>query len=270
MAMGTLGMIQEIHEELNKGCGEEKQNCLTAMILCLEGVNAYAQNLSKQAMGDSNREQNPQRKQELLTIANICSWVPMHGAQTLHEAVMAVWIIWIALHMESMNAGLSLGRLDQWLQPYFVNDMKNIPPEKRDEYIKFSLELIGDFYMRCTDHFPLTPDLANFYFGGSSSDHAITLGGITPDGKDAVCDMTYIFLKVTEMLSVRDPNVNARYMPGVNSDTYLKRLCEVNLITAATPSMHSDAAIIKAMTHMGYDINDIRDWSATGCVEPTL
>ncbi|HOT20128.1 MAG TPA: pyruvate formate lyase family protein, partial [Spirochaetota bacterium] len=248
LAMGTLGMIQEMHEELNSGCGEEKQNCLTAMILCLEGVNAYAQNLSKQAMGDSNREQNPQRKQELLTIADICSRIPMHGAQTLHEAVMAVWIIWIALHMESMNAGLSLGRLDQWLQPYFVNDMKNIPPEKRDEYMKFALELIGDFYMRCTDHFPLTPDLANFYFGGSSSDQAITLGGVTPEGTDAVCDMTYIFLKVTEMLSVRDPNVNARYMPGVNSDTYLKRLCEVNLITAATPSMHNDAAIIKALT----------------------
>jgi len=221
-------------------------------------------------MGDSNREQNPQRKQELLTIADICSRIPMHGAQTLHEAVMAVWIIWIALHMESMNAGLSLGRLDQWLQPYFVNDMKNIPPEKRDEYMKFALELIGDFYMRCTDHFPLTPDLANFYFGGSSSDQAITLGGVTPEGTDAVCDMTYIFLKVTEMLSVRDPNVNARYMPGVNSDTYLKRLCEVNLITAATPSMHNDAAIIKALTPMGYPINDIRDWSATGCVEPTL
>ncbi|HOT20085.1 MAG TPA: pyruvate formate lyase family protein, partial [Spirochaetota bacterium] len=40
--------------------------------------------------------------------------------------------------------------------------------------------------------------------------------------------------------------------------------------TAATPSMHNDAAIIKALTPMGYPINDIRDWSATGCVEPTL
>lgn len=270
MAIGTQGMIEEINEELAKGCNEEKQQLLQAMMLCLEGVNAYAQNLAKQALADSEREKDPQRKKELLAIADICSRIPMHGAQTLHEAVMAMWITWIALHMESMNAGLSLGRLDQWLQPYFINDMKQIPPEKRDEYIKFAIELIGDFFMRCTDHFPLTPDLANFYFGGSSSDQAITLGGVTPDGTDAVCDMTYIFLKVTEMLSVRDPNVNARYMPGVNSDTYLKRLCEVNLITAATPSMHNDAAIIKALTPMGYDICDIRDWSATGCVEPTL
>ena len=112
---------------------------------------------------------------------------------------------------------------------------------RKTEYIKHAIELIGCFYMRCTDHLPLTPDLANWYFGGSSSDQAITLGGVTPDGDDAVCDMTYIFLKVTEMLSIRDPNVNARFHPGINSDTYLKRLCEVNLITAATPSLHNDA-----------------------------
>jgi formate C-acetyltransferase len=270
MAIGTLGMIDEINAELQKECSDEKRTLLTSMIACLEGVNAYAKNLSKQASTDSNRETDPIRKQELLNIADICSRVPMQGATTLHEAVTAMWITWIALHNESLNAGLSLGRLDQWLQPYFVNDMKKLPKEKHEEYVKCAIELIADFYMRCTDHFPLTPDLANFYFGGSSSDQAITLGGVTPDGTDAVNDMTYIFLKVTEMLSIRDPNVNARYMPGVNSDTYLKRLCEVNLITAATPSMHNDAAMIQALTPMGYDIRDIRDWSATGCVEPTL
>lgn len=57
--------------------------------------------------------------------------------------------------------------------------------------------------MRCTNHLPLIPDIGNYLFGGSSSDQAITLGGVTPDGKDAVCDMTYIFLKVTEMLCIR-------------------------------------------------------------------
>ena len=68
--------------------------------------------------------------------------------------------------------------------------------------------------MRCTDHLPLVPDIGNYLFGGSSSDQAITLGGVTPDGEDAVYDMTYIFLKVTEMLCIRDPNVNARFHPG--------------------------------------------------------
>ena len=82
--------------------------------------------------------------------------------------------------------------------------------------------------------------------------------------------MTYIFLKVTEMLSIRDPNMNARFHPGINSDTYLKRLCEVNLITAATPSMHNDEVVMGSLKKFNYDIKDLRNWSATGCVEPTL
>ncbi len=84
-----------------------------------------------------------------------------------------------------------------------------------------------------------------------------------------VCDMTYVFLKVTEMLALRDPNVNARYYPGVTSAEYLKRLIEVNTVTAATPSLHNDAAVIPALVNQGFSLADARDWAATGCVEPT-
>lgn len=271
MKLGTSGIIAEIKGELKKKCDAEKKATLQAMILTLEGLTAYGRHLSEQAARDAAGETDPARRAELEKLAQICARVPGKSARTLDEAVNSMWITWVGLHMESMNAGLSLGRLDQWLQPYFAADMKKQKTaHARREYVKHAVELIGHFFMRCTDHFPLTPDLANFYFGGSSSDQAITLGGVTPDGKDAVNDMTYIFLKVTEMLSIRDPNVNARHMPGVNSDAYLRRLCEVNLVTAATPSLHNDAAIIKSLSKMKYQLRDIRDWSATGCVEPTL
>ena len=72
------------------------------------------------------------------------------------------------------------------------------------------------------------------------------------------------------MLSIRDPNVNARYHKGINSETYLKRLCEVNLMTTATPSLHSDTAVMASLEEFNYDPRDVRNWSATGCVEPTL
>jgi formate C-acetyltransferase len=272
LRLGTSGMIEEIRRELDRaGNDEEKAATLQAMILTLEGLTAYSKNLAAQASRDAEAAADPGRAEELRHLADICTRVVENPARSLDEALNAIWITWVGLHMESMNAGLSLGRLDQWLQPYFLADMEKIPSEEeRRKYIRQAIELIGHFYMRCTDHFPLTPDVANFYFGGSSSNQVITLGGVTPDGEDAVNDMTYIFLKVTEMLSIRDPNMNARYNPGKNSDTYLKRLCEVNRITAATPAMHNDDAMIAAMTPMGYDIRDIRNWSATGCVEPTL
>lgn len=273
MRLGTSGVIAEIRGRLERdgAADRQKKDALEAMITCLEGVAAYARNLSAEAKRLAAAEIGAARKAELERLAEICAKVPENPCETLDEAVNACWIGWVALHMENTNAGLSLGRMDQWLQPYFEADMAKLStPEEREEYVRKAIELVGCFYMRCTDHLPLIPDIGNYLFGGSSSDQAITLGGVTPGGEDAVNDMTYVFLKVTELLNIRDPNVNARYCPGKNSDAYLKRLCEVNLITAATPSMHNDLAVMKSLEEFGYAQEDLRDWSATGCVEPTL
>jgi len=248
-----------------------KRAPLEAMKIALEGVNLYAANLSAEAARLASAETDAARRPELARLAEICARVPANPPETLDEAVNAVWILWVALHMENVNTGLSMGRLDRWLQPYFLRDMEKIEGDgERSLYIRRALELAGCLLMRGTDHLPLVPDIGNYLFGGSSSDQAITLGGVTPGGDDAVCDMTMIFLKATEMLSIRDPNVNARFHPGVNSESYLKRLCHVNYLTSATPSMHNDAAVFKSLSANGYAKEHIRDWSATGCVEPTL
>jgi pyruvate formate-lyase/glycerol dehydratase family glycyl radical enzyme len=273
LTLGTSGITAKIDKELNETPESEKQkrDTLQAMKISLEGINAYANNLSAEAERSANQETEPARKNELLHLADICRRVPQNPCSTLDEAVNAMWIMWIGVHMENTNAGFSLGRLDQWLQPYFTADMDKIKDAKeKQRYLKHVIELIGCFYMRCTDHLPLIPDIGNYLFGGSSSDQAITLGGVTPSGEDAVNDMTYIFLKVTEMLSIRDPNVNARYNKEKNSATYLKRLCEVNLNTTATPSIHNDEAVMASLADFNYPVEHLRDWSATGCVEPTL
>jgi len=273
LRLGTSGIIGEIDAELaaDAQASDEKKNTLEAMKICLEGLAAYARNLASQAEADAAAERDPGRKAELERLAQICRKVPEGPAETLDEALNAIWLGWVALHMESTNAGLSIGRVDQWLQPFFAADSEKLQTAlEREAYVKRAIELVGCFYMRCTDHLPLIPDIGNYLFGGSSSDQAITLGGITPEGEDAVNDMTYVLLKVTEILGIRDPNVNARFNPEKNSDTYLKRLCEVNLITAATPSLHNDIAVMKSLEEFGYPAEDLRDWAATGCVEPTL
>ena len=142
--------------------------------------------------------------------------------------------------------------------------------EEKNAYIRHVLELLGCFYINCQDHLPIVPDIGNYLFGGSSSDQAITLGGITPEGEDAVNDMTYVLLKVTEMMAMRDPNINARYNAEKNSMTYLRRLCEVNVNTTATPSIHNDTAVMASLADHHYETKDLYDWAATGCVEPTI
>lgn len=271
--LGIEGLIREIKEELHRDTGADqlKKDTLQAMILSHEGILAYADNLSKEANALAEEERDKVRKEELEKLALICKKVPANPPESLDEAVNALWIMWIAVHMENTNTGFSLGRMDQWLQPYFEADMKKLEsPEQRQDYLHHALELLGCFYMRCTDYLPMIPDIGNHLFGGSSSDQAITLEGVTPQGEDAVNDMTYILLKVTEMLAIRDPNINACYYNGVNSESYLRRLCEVNVNTAGTPSIHNDGKVIESMAEFNYPQEDVNDWSATGCVEPTI
>jgi formate C-acetyltransferase len=108
------------------------------------------------------------------------------------------------------------------------------------------------------------------------------LGGVDRQGEDAVNDLTYVMLRVTELLRLRDPNVNARYHhevnPGdwkkglCNSRDYLERLCQVNMNTMATPCFHNDVSVIetlkKTYQDQGITLEDARDYGIVGCVEP--
>ena len=250
-----------------------RRSFFRAVALSIEGVLAYSEALAREAAKQALKELSPSRRAELEELSRVCARVPAEPATTLHEALQSIWTVFIACHMENSNTGFSIGRLDAWLQPFFLADVARLPPGDAaalDQYIRHAMDLVGCFLLRCTDHLPQVADLGNKLFGGASSVQAVTLGGVDASGANAVGDMTFILLKVVEMLGLRDPNVNARYHEGVNSPAYLKRLCEVNINTGATPSIHGDQAVIAMLEERGFPPEHARDWSATGCVEPTV
>jgi len=270
---GTHSIMERVRKQMATLSESETDqlNTLQSMIICLEALNTYAGNLAGEALNLAESEEDPRRREELKTLHKICLRVPAHPARDIDEAVNAFWIFWVGLVMENNNISLSPGRLDQLFQPFFEKGMEKLSTsEEKQAFTEHVIELFCFYFIRNAEHQNLVPDVANYLFSGSHAETAITVGGVTPDGKDAVNDMTYILLKVTEMLTMRDPNMNARFKVGINSDTYLKRLCEVNFITVATPSMHGDDAVMEALSQNADKIEDIRDWAATGCVEITI
>ena len=275
LKLGLRGIIAEIDNELaeDKHADTEKKNTLAAMKISLEAVAEYARNLAQQVQKEIANTNDSIRKAELELISKNLLRVPDYPAETLYQAVQAIWVVQIALGLESSDDGPHLGRLDQLLQPYFLKDMAKLKSAKeRKAYIKNVLEILGCLFMRLSSHYNITMEIVSWMNSGGPPSTTINVGGITSEGKDAVNDMTYIILKVTELMSLNDPNMHARYMPGVNSETYLKRVCEVNYITGATPCIHNDAAVITALAKVNKDwkIEDIREWTANGCVEPCL
>jgi formate C-acetyltransferase len=270
---GLNGLREDIHVALSAPDRTEQQtNTLQAMLIALDGVSAYTANLAAVARAQAAALPDPQRRGELEQIVEGLARVPDEPARNLHEAVQAIWLMFIAVGLESTDDDIALGRLDQLLQSYFDADMRALEDElSRRRYLKRSIELVGCLFMRITSHRIGAATITCWQNSGAPATSTVVVGGVKPDGSDAVNDMTYLILKVAEMLSLNDPNMHARFMPGVNSDAYLQRLCEVNYITCGTPALHNDSAVITALSRQeSWKIEHIRDWTPTGCVEPVL
>jgi pyruvate formate-lyase/glycerol dehydratase family glycyl radical enzyme len=273
---GLKKIKQDALDLEKRAASPEKKNFYKAVQIVNEGAMTYAKHLSEEALriaATLNPADPDQlaRMNELKEIARICAKVPANPADSVYEAVMAIWLSFVCLHSENANSALSIGRLDQMLQPYFLKEIVAAKSDAEKEVIiKRSIELVGSLFLRFNDDDPLMPNVGNKLFGGSSSDDTVTVGGVDQAGNNAVCDMTYIVLKAAEMMCFQDPNMNARYYPGINSKEYLRRLCEVNINMAASPSLHNDKQMIDALVHQGIPIEYARDWAATGCVEPTI
>ncbi len=254
----------------------EEKRFYKAVTIAIDGAIAYSNHLSEEALrlADSLDPDDPEQAQritELKELSRICAKVPAKPADTLYEAIQSIWTSFVCIHCENANSAMSIGRLDQMLQPFFLKEMKKAQSkEEQEKIIEKAIELVGSLILRINDHDPLVPSIGNKLFGGSSSDDTVTVGGVDRNGNDAVCDMTFVILKTNEMLCFQDPNMNARYYPGINSEEYLRRLVEVNVNMISSPAIHNDKTMIEALVNEGFAIEDARDWAATGCVEPTV
>ena len=149
-------------------------------------------------------------------MAEVCAQVPANPARNYREAVNSLWLCQVGIHGENINMAMSPGRLDQVLYPYYRKDV-----EENNLTIKEALEEISCcLWLKIADNTNLVPETAENFWGGAGSTPAVTLGGVDKNGEDAVNDLTYILLKVTELMRLRDPSMNARFHYEKNENRY--------------------------------------------------
>ena len=284
LTYGLDALIVQAEVDLAEGRVQEPEQVefVQGVISVFQGAKAYAQHLAEAAEAAGNQ-----------TLAEICRKVPAKPATTLHEALTSIWICYHLLLQENTNFGLSIGRLDQLLNEYYLSDWQALnSDQERNDYTERAVELVSHFFLRCSDHVPLSTEGSETLFAGSGSNQALTVGGtklVNGQVVDAVNDMTYIILKATEILGIRDPNVHARYhkeihhrdgqgnpLPAGVYDGYLKRVSQVNILTRATPAIHGDDPVIHSMasyyaSHEGVSkqeaLTDAHDYASIGCIE---
>jgi len=259
---GIEGLIEEANQKM-KSTDKEKEVFYQGIITALKGVIEYAKNLSLEAIRQAEICDDEIRKAQLIEMAEICKKVPAKPASGFWEALQSIWTCMNALYQEQNNIGFSIGRIDQLINKYYHNDL-----EKGKLTRKEAIELLAHFWLKIGDNIPMVPETWDLLFSGTGSNQAITIGGSTQEGINAVNETTYLSLDATELVHVRDPNVNARIRAD-DPPEYTQRIAEVIINTGATPSLINDEIAIKALQKTGVSKEHANDYAQVGCLEPT-
>jgi len=209
---------------------------------------------------------DPARKAELLHMAGVCEHVPSHPARTFHEALQAILFLHIALCTESFENAISLGRLDQVLQPFYEADVAAGRLD-RDR----ARELVACFILKLDEIIFLNDGDALFQFGklfeSLSPVETVTVGGTDREGRDATNDCTYLILDACELRPI-GVNMAARIHKD-SPDAYVRRIAGVYLNGSPMPALYNDAPYVAALQReYGVAAGDARDYAIVGCVEP--
>ncbi len=260
---GIKGIMDEASQHAARySDDEEKRIFYRSVAIAMQGVLDYAANIADQAALQADQTNDSEQKRNLLAISDICKRVPAYPAKNFREAVNSLWVCQVCVFSENANMAISPGRIDQILYPYFIQDY-----ESGTLSIEEALNIAGSLWFKLADNVNLVPQAAEKLFGGAGAVPAVTLGGVDKDGNNAVNELTYVFLKITELLPIRDPNVNARYHLDKNPIEYRNEVSKVILTTKAIPAFFNDIENIVTLERQGVQLEHARDYAVIGCVE---
>ncbi len=265
---GMLDFKRDIAEHrkkldyLNDPRAYDKEQQYRAMDICADAVIIFARRHADEALELAKSEKDGVRRQELEQIAEVCSHVPAQAPRNFWEALQAYWFVHLAVITE-LNTWDSFnpGRLDQHLWPFYRKEKEQgtLTPEK-------AKELLQCFWIKFNNQ-PAPPKVGiTEEQSGTYTDFAlINIGGLTPEGTDAVNEVSYMLLDVVEEMRLTQPS-GCIQVSKRNPDRFLKRACEVIRTGFGQPSVFNTDVIIKEMLQDGKSIKDARSGGPSGCV----
>jgi len=252
--IGTEGLRAKVHERIDQGgFGPEGLDYLEASLVVLTAVERFADRYREEA-----------RRLGRDDVVEVLSQVPRRPARNLREALQMIWLFQLLIQIESLDQGISLGRMDQYLFPLLREEMK-----RADYDADRVRDLFAAFCIKLSEVIPLFSSRVTEYFAGLPTGQVICVGGLDGDGDDATNELTYLLLDVMEGFKTRQPNWHARI--GARSDpAYVERVVEVITGGGGSPALYNDDEIMPAMVERGVDASKVWNYATVGCVEPAL
>ncbi|MFC1924381.1 pyruvate formate lyase family protein [Chloroflexota bacterium] len=271
LKVGYKGLIKEAKdhmERIKKGArgrdmlDEEKNKLavLESIVIVLEAMIRYAKRYAALAEEKAAKEQDPQRKVELLRAAEACRWVPENPARTFYEAMHHFWFTTLGVYSDKCQPNVFAGRFDQYMFPYYMADINEGRMTRQE-----AVELFGNLIMKlCALEPYMTPE--HRALSQATNYENITIGGCDIHGRDASNELSCIVLHVAKETKAHQPYISLRYDRKLAPEL-LDKAFECNRKHGAgIPAFFSDRVNIEYMLSRGHTIEHARDYAIAGCI----
>ncbi len=232
--------------------------------ITLEAAPRLARRYADVAESMAKEEGDSVRKAELQEIADVCKRVPEYPARTFREAVQSVCFVWIFLVLEGWSYGISLGRIDQYLLPFYERDIA-AGFLTEDE----AKALISFLCIKASSVVTLLDPLSATVFAGFPQTVNFILGGVTPDGRDAVNSLSYLVLEADKKVGLGQNDLVIR-IHEQSPDEWVEQACEAAKTLRGKLKFMGDETIIDQMLSDGFPLELARDYSVMGCNTTTV
>ena len=244
----------------------ERAPYLQAVINVCDAIVLWAHRHAELAAELAAKETDAVRKQELLEISEICRWVPENPARNFREAVQSQWFTQMFSRIEQKTGTIiSNGRMDQYFYPYYKKDLE----EGRITEAK-AMELLECMWVAMAQFIDLYVSPTGGAFNeGYAHWEAVTIGGQTPDGRDATNELTYLFLKSKQEFPLNYPDLAAR-IHARSPERYMHEVALTIKEGSGFPKLINDEEVIPLLLSKGATFEEAYDYAVSGCSEARM
>lgn len=245
ISVGIAGIIDEISVQRNKA-DEQERIYLAAMEITMKGLLKYAERfaclLEKKMTETSDEDQSILLK----NLIGICRRIPRRPATYFHEALQSIWFVHSLIGISEYNdASISLGRLDQYLYPFYRKSIETGSSAGDLE------KILHDFFIKL-----------NRYGDAACS---VNLGGTGKHGEDLCNPLTEMIIRTVAVNNFASPILAARIHNGIPQNIF-DQLTVPELFMKGQPTFYGEIPCRKALARRGVQKNEIDNWAANSCM----
>jgi formate C-acetyltransferase len=251
------------------------------LIKVCDGMIRLSKRYAEGCRSSAEKAVTPERRAELLKMADSCDWIIENPARNLWEGFQTIFFYQYLITADGTHWADSPGLIDSFLGPLLENDVSTGALTREQ-----AQELCDAFLLHYGDQIIMFPKPDNnrlieahkngktmFDLQGGMQNIAagslITLGGQKADGTGDYNLATEMLLLSYYRLRVAEPSLALR----INKDTP-DRIWELGVAcskrSGGLPQFNNDDVIIQTMLDKGVPLEDARRYAVFGCVEPAI